>query len=159
MLLEIFSEHNKQLETLIEKEEYAKGTRTHYETTLKHTKSFLHWKYKSEDFPITKVDYAFISDFEFYVKTQVCAHNIDMKYLGDLKKVILLCVKRYWLPRDPFLGYKMSRRDVKKDFLVEEELQAIANKKFLTERLTSVRDIFLFIPNRYQDDYINRSGC
>ena len=43
------------------------------------------------------------------------------------------------------MGYKMSRRDVQKDFLIDEELKAITNKKFRTERLTLVRDIFLFI--------------
>ena len=42
------------------------------------------------------------------------------------------------------MGYKMSRRDVQKDFLIDEELKAITNKKFRTERLTLVRDIFLF---------------
>ena len=49
MLLEIFTKHNKQLGALIEKDEYAKGTRTHYEMTLKHTKAFLAWKYKLDD--------------------------------------------------------------------------------------------------------------
>ncbi len=144
MLMEIFSEHNNHMVKLIANEEYAQGTLTHFETTYKHTESFLQWKYNLQDISIKKTDYAFISDFEYYLKTEVCAHNTAMKYLGDLKKIILLCVKRNWLPKDPFLGYKMSRRDVQKDFLIDEELQAIANKQFVTERLTLVRDIFLF---------------
>lgn len=144
MLMEIFSQHNKQMVKLIEKEEYAKGTLTHFETTYKHVLAFLKWKYNLQDISIDKIDYAFISDFEYYLKAEICAHNTAMKYLGDLKKVILLCVKRSWLPKDPFFGYKMSRRSVQKDFLIDEELTAIANKQFRTERLTLVRDIFLF---------------
>jgi hypothetical protein len=35
---------------------------------------------------------------------------------NNLKKVILLCVKRGWLEKDPFIGYKMSRRQVEKCF-------------------------------------------
>ena len=46
--------------------------------------------------------------------------------------------------KDPFLGYKLTRKDVVKGFLVNEELEAIASKKFTSERLTIVRDIFLF---------------
>jgi len=144
MLLEIFSEHNKQMTNLIKKDEYAKGTLTHFETTYGHTESFLLWKYKLKDISIDKIDYGFVSDFEYYLKTEICAHNTAMKYLGDLKKIILICVSRRWLFYDPFLGYKMTRRDVQKDFLVETELQAIVEKAFVTERLSLVRDIFIF---------------
>ncbi len=67
-----------------------------------------------------------------------------MKYLGDFKKIVLLCVKRDWLQKDPFLGYKLTRKEVNKEFLVTEELEAITVKKFASERQTVVRDIFLF---------------
>ena len=144
MLLEIFAEHNKQMAKLIPTGEYAKGTLTHFETTYKHVESFLRWKYNVGYTMIKKVDYAFIHDFEYYLKSEICAHNTTMKYLGDLRKILLLCVKRNWLVRDPFTGYKMTRRDVQKDFLVEEELEAIASKQFRTERLDLVRNIFLF---------------
>jgi site-specific recombinase XerD len=144
MLLEIFAEHNTQMTKLITAGEYAKGTHTHFETTYKHVESFIKWKFNLRDVAIKQVDYAFISDFEYYLKTIVCAHNTAMKYLGDLKKILLLCVKRDWLSKDPFLGYKMTRRDVQKEFLVEEELDAIAKKQFASSRLDLVRSIFLF---------------
>lgn len=38
----------------------------------------------------------------------------------------------------------MSRDDVEPEFLVDEELEAISKRKFLADRLTLVRDIFLF---------------
>lgn len=144
MLLEVFLEHNSQMEILVEKGEYAKGTKTRFETAYNHTKAFLKYKYGLKDLPISKLDYGFISDFEFYLKSKVCAHNTAMKYLGNFKKIVLICVRRNWLMRDPFLGYKLPKRDVEKDFLMEEELEVIAEKKFATERLELVRDIFLF---------------
>lgn len=88
---------------------------------------------------IERIDFSFISDFEFYLKSQICAHNTAMKYFGDLKKVILLCIKHRWILKDPFLGYKMTRRDVQKDFLVDQELQALTDKKFL------LSDCLLFV--------------
>lgn len=144
MLLEIFAQHNQQMIPLIERGEYAKGTLTHFETTYRHTATFINNSYRVDDLPIDKVDYSFISDFEYFLKAKICAHNTAMKYLGDFKKIILLCVKRGWLAKDPFSGYKMSRRDVQKDFLIDQELEALAAKDFCSERLTLVRDIFLF---------------
>jgi site-specific recombinase XerD len=143
-LLKIFDEHNGKMETLIEKKEYAKGTLTHFQTTREHLKNFILWKYKGEDFDINKIDYSFISDFEYYLKKDVCAHNTAMKYLGDFKKIVLDCFKRSLISKDPFLGYPLIRKPVDTEFLVEEELNAIIKKKFLTERLNLVKDIFLF---------------
>lgn len=49
-----------------------------------------------------------------------------------------------WLARDPFLAYKCTLREVKRDFLTQEELDRIIDKRFSTERLRIVRDIFVF---------------
>lgn len=67
-----------------------------------------------------------------------------MKYLTYFKKIVLLCVKYGWLDRDPFTAFKMNRKEVEKPFLTERELDVIADKKFPSERLTNVRDLFLF---------------
>ena len=142
-LLEVFDEHNRQMAKLIEKEEYAQGTLTHFETTFKHTRTFVKLKFRLTDIQINNVDYAFLSDFEFYLKSEVCAHNTTIKYLGDLKKTVLICVKRNWLEKDPFVGYDMSRRDVEREFLVDHELQMLSDKKFQSERLMLLKDIFL----------------
>jgi hypothetical protein len=38
----------------------------------------------------------------------------------------------------------MTKRDVERQALIQEQLDAISNKIFVSERLTQVRDIFLF---------------
>ena len=144
LLLEIFNEHNNKMNELISNREYAQGTLTHFKTSYAHLGNFIRWKYRRPDIEVDKIDYSFIADFEYYLKKEVCAHNTAMKYLGDFKKIILLCVRRNLLLKDPFLGYSMRRKEVQKDFLVEEELNSIIKKQFLTERLSLVKDIFLF---------------
>ncbi len=67
-----------------------------------------------------------------------------MKYLANFKKIVLICIKNGWLQKDPFAGFKLTRREVQRPFLTESELQEIGFKQFPTERLTFVRDIFLF---------------
>ena len=53
-------------------------------------------------------------------------------------------MKNAWLLRDPFLGYKLTKREIDRHFLTEEDLQLIASKDFAVSRLSQVRDIFLF---------------
>jgi len=56
------------------------------------------------------------------------------------------CVPVLWnrLDKDPFVNYKAKVKRVDRIFLNREELQAISDKVFPTERLNQVRDIFLF---------------
>lgn len=143
--MKLFRQHNEQMKLLVKKEDYAEGTLSHFETTYRHISDFISWKYNRSDIDIRKINYDFISDLEFYLKTEKkCDHNTVMKYLGDFKKIILLAVKKQWLQQDPFFGYELTRKEVVKEFLVEEELEAITSKQFATERLIVVRDIFLF---------------
>lgn len=144
MVLDIFRSHNNQMENLIEQKEYAKGTWVHFTTTCKHLENFIRWKFQEKDVPISKIDYGFIADFEFYLKNGICAHNTAMKYLGDFRKVILFCVKNGWLPKDPFFSYKLARREVNREVLTAQELQVMAEKHFTSERVMLVRDVFLF---------------
>ncbi len=67
-----------------------------------------------------------------------------MKYLGNFKKIVIKCIRSGWLTKDPFDNFKMTKREVERTALFKEELEVISNKIFSTDRLTQVRDIFLF---------------
>lgn len=144
MILEIFAEHNLQMEALVGKD-FAPGTLERYRTSFDHTKEFIKWKYKKNDLEIKKLDYEFISEYAFWLKSiRGCAHNTTVKYLGNFKKIVLSCVKRGWLIRDPFISFKMAKKEVQREFLSADDLSLIAEKEFRIERLCHVRDIFLF---------------
>ncbi|QEM05962.1 site-specific integrase [Mucilaginibacter rubeus] len=144
MLVPIFQEHNRQVATLIGKE-YAKGTLDRYETSLKHTQAFLLWKYNSTDIDIRAIDHEFIMAYDFYLRSErSCNNNSTVKYLKNFKKIILICIANGWLDKDPFVKYKPKVKEVKRDFLNAEELEVMANKKLVSDRVSQVRDIFLF---------------
>jgi len=144
MLLEIFQHHNDQIAALIGKE-YASATLTRYKTALGHMRTYLQWKFKTADLDIRKLDYEFISEFEFWFKSvKGCDHNTTMKYLACCKKIVLRCIRNGWLLRDPFIGFNMALREVDREALTEDELQVMAGKTFATDRLGQVRDAFLF---------------
>jgi len=111
MLLEIFQHHNDQIAALIGKE-YASATLTRYKTALGHMRTYLQWKFKTADLDIRKLDYEFISEFEFWFKSvKGCDHNTTMKYLACCKKIVLRCIRNGWLLRDPFIGFNKEIAD------------------------------------------------
>ena len=143
-LLPIFLDHNNKIKELIGSE-YAPGTYERYQTSLKHTKEFLLWKYNVTDIEITKIDHAFIADYEFYLRSvRKCANNTAVKYIKNFSKIIKICIANDWLDKNPFVNYKSKVKEVERVYLSEEELQTIIEKEFVSERLTLVRDLFVF---------------
>jgi site-specific recombinase XerD len=144
LLLEIFQYHNEQAKAL-EGKEFAKGTLTKFNTVLKHTRAFLQWQYKVDDIDIRKLDYEFVTELEFWYKSvQHIDHNTTMKYIACVKKMAIRALRNGWLQKDPFTGFSMALREVEREALTAEELERMAAKSFVTERLSQVRDIFLF---------------
>ncbi len=144
LLLEIFEHHNKQMKELIG-QEFSPLTFERYTTSKKHTHDFMKWKYNVDDMNIKDLNYEFITDYEFWLKSvRKCDHNTTMKYLSNFKKIVNICLKNGWLARDPFLGYKMIKREIEKPYLTQEELMEVTSKNFTITRLAQVRDIFLF---------------
>ncbi len=144
LLIPIFTEHNRKIKELVGSE-YAPGTLERYETSLKHTKDFLQWKYKVSDINIEKIDHAFITEYEFYLRTErKCANNTAVKYIKNFHKIINICLANGWLTKDPFANYKAKVKEVIREFLTEQEIQSLMEKEFVSERLELVRDIFVF---------------
>ncbi|MCJ7933446.1 MAG: phage integrase SAM-like domain-containing protein [Chryseobacterium sp.] len=74
-IIEIFKDHNQQMKDLIGKS-FSKGTWDRYETSLRHTKEFMKWKYKVSDMDERDINPAFISNYEFWLRTvRKCANN------------------------------------------------------------------------------------
>lgn len=144
MLIELFEEHNRKMAALIDTE-YSEGTVKRYRTSLKHTADFLQWKYQVSDIDIRKIDHAFITDYEFYLRSvRKCCNNSAVKYIKNFGKILRACLANGWLEIDPFRNYKAKTKKVDRVFLTEEELEIIAEKEFISERLGQVRDVFLF---------------
>lgn len=144
MFIEVFRNHNEKIKQLVDTE-FSPGTIERYETALSHTVSFLRWKFKKDDIDIQELNYEFVSELEFWLKSiRKCSHNTSIKYISNIKKIVNLCLKNGWLQRDPFLGYKMSKREVVREVLTQDEINRIATKAFPTNRLGIIRDIFLF---------------
>ena len=144
MLMNIFQQHNDDVKSLIGKD-FSPGTLERYKTSFEHTRSFIEWKYGVSDMDIKKLDYEFVSQYEFWLKSvRNCNHNTSIKYISNFRKIVNRCIRNGWLDKDPFVGFRMTKREVIPEFLTEHELNKIATKKFSFERLEHIRDVFLF---------------
>jgi site-specific recombinase XerD len=143
-LILIFEDHNKKMKELVGRE-YSINTYKKYETTLSHTKEFLKHQYSINDISIKLVNIAFLNDFDFYLRnTKNCNNNSTIKYIRNFGKIIKQCYVNDWIEKDPFIKYKSKVKEIERVYLSEKEIQSIIEKDFKTERLSLVRDIFLF---------------
>ena len=144
MLVPIFQDHNDKMRTLVGNE-YAPGTLERYKTSLRHTIAFLQWKYAVSDIEINKIDHCFITEYEFYLRSvRKCANNTAVKYIKNFHKVINICLANDWISKNPFSNYKSKLKEVIREYLSPEEIEMMMNKKFVSNRLEIVRDIFVF---------------
>ena len=144
MLLEVFKEHNQKCHALIGKD-YVLGTVLRYERTARYLSEYIKENYHLSDVPIKEVDYSFIQNFEYFVKTtKNCEQNAAIKYLKNLRHIIKIALVSQWINTDPFAEIHFKQTHPNRDFLLEDELQVILNKQFNIPRLEIVKDIFTF---------------
>jgi hypothetical protein len=121
MLVPIFQDHNKKIETLVG-QEFAIGTLERYKTSLKHTIEFIQWKYSVSDIDINDIDHSFITEYEFFLRSvRKCANNTAVKYIKNFKKIIKICISNWWLDQDPFANYKAKIREVEREYLTQKK--------------------------------------
>ncbi len=143
-ILGIFREHNEKCAKL-SGIDMAPATVQRYETSYKHTVNFMKHCYGVSDMNIEDINHKFITDYEFYLKTERrCSHNSVVKYLKNFKKITNIALANEIIVRDPFVKIKFHYEEVSRDYLTDEELQTIINKELPIERLAQVRDVFVF---------------
>jgi site-specific recombinase XerD len=143
-LVAVFEDHNAKMNSLVG-QEFEKSTLQRYETCLMHTKDFMQLHYNISDIPVTKINFAFLTDFEYYLRSvRKCGNNSAIKYIKNLGKIVRICLGNGWLTVNPYLNYKPKQKTVHREVLTKEELERLSKKKFTVERLRTVRDMFVF---------------
>lgn len=143
-LLQLFAYHNEQIKEQVGKD-FRAGTYKHYVVTYNKVKKFIKDYYKADDLPLESLSHKFVTDFEFYLKTtESLSNNSAMKKIKQLKKIIKLALANDWIEKNPFSNFICSYKDPKREALSNDELNLLSEKEFSTERLTAIRDVFLF---------------
>lgn len=144
-VLEEFLNHNNELHALVDVGEYAIGTHERFEISKKHIKEFLLFKFNLEDMEFRDLNYEFIKDYEFYLKTvKRCNNNTTLKYITNFRKIVRRALDKEIIKEDPFKKFTGKKTKTRKKPLTAVELHKIENHTFSTPRLTAIRDVFIF---------------
>ena len=146
-----------------------RATYQKYLVTKKHFADFLQEYRGRKDIAPGELDQMMINDFDIYLRTKLSMkQNSGSKTARILKTVVLFMIKSGTIERDPFANYRFKWKQVSRDFLYEEELASIMEKKMETPTLEAVRDIFIFscftglvyidIANLRESDIATKSG-
>ena len=143
-LIGTMQEHNDQCRALVGKD-YALITVRRYESCKRYLAELIRQKYGKDDLPLAEVNGELVRAFEFYLKTEKeCQQNTVIRYMKCLKKITNLALANEWIAKDPFIGIKFHEKEVIREFLTMDELLTIYHKEFSLERITVVRDVFIF---------------
>ena len=74
----------------------------------------------------------------------VCFSLFVIPAMTKLKTVIMFARDNNKLQANPFANIKITRKEKPVEFLTSEEVKQIESKVFDSDRLTKVRDLFLF---------------
>ncbi len=139
-LIETIENENKRIKKLLECSTYKK-----YISLFNHVKKYLLFQYKVSDISLKIIDYEFVINFDYYLRTEKnIGNNATVKYVTTLRKIVKTALNKGWIDKDPFINYKVSKEKVEREFLTEHEINKIVNKNLHFERLSKVRDIFIF---------------
>lgn len=127
------------------------ATRKNYGITKNYILSFLKQKRDTTDIYLSKLDFKFISDFDYYLRTikpldhqKPLRNNGMMKHMQRFRKILNLGICLEWLIKNPFNAYEIKFNKVERGFLTKYELGIIEKKIFSIERLQTIKDLFIF---------------
>lgn len=143
-VIELYSEHNDELKQLLNNG-VTYGTLERHETSMRLFKEFIGYKYHVSDLPVNNVTVDVLRSYQVHLMSvRKNCNNTAVKYLKNLGKILNIAVTRNIIPSSPLSLLPLKLQPVDKGFLTKEELTALKNKDFELERLSQVRDVFLF---------------
>ena len=143
-LLSVFREHN---------EEYKKRkgincaviTWKNYENARSHLERFINQKYHVSDIHFKQLDYAFIENFEYYLRIDFkMMPNSIIHKTSALRKMIKIAIGRGIICRDPFIGYSPERPKATQKFITANDMEKLMTTPQKSHAHEFTRDMFLF---------------
>ena len=143
-VLELFQRHNEDVAKLVGISK-SKETLQKYEVAHRRMADFIKEYYHVSDISLKEVNHMFLHNFEIYLMTSCnCKENTTAKFLQRFRTIIIMAKNNGWIHIDPFANFKIKFKKTDRGYLTQQEINIIMCKKFSSERLERVRDIFIF---------------
>jgi len=124
---------------------YSMETYKHYKSSRKRLAEFISTQLKKTDIPIQSINYKFLDLFDIYIKKDFNnQQNTAWNYHKHLRRILNLAISLDYIDKNPYSKFKVGLDETHREILSMEELQRLENKNIQIERLSVVRDIFIF---------------
>lgn len=150
-IMEAFEKHNTYFKRKVEAGERTKASMQKYTRSKDLLKSYIKRYYNFDDYPINEINSAFVYNLESFLKYESVykgkvsiKNNSVVKYIRNFKTICAYAIKMNLVTKNPFDIYEGKINIKEAQFLTQQELDAIEQKQFSTNRLEKVKDIFLF---------------
>jgi integrase len=144
-LLRYFALHNAEFEKKVGINRTL-STHKKYRHSLTVLTEFVVHRYKLTDIPFSRLDLAFIEQFDFYLRVDRRLQSSSiLAVMIHLRKIVRCAVGDGIISHDPFDGYKAQRPLSKQRYISREELDLIVNVELIDyPNLIISRDMFVF---------------
>lgn len=126
------------------------GTIKNYKATTKYLLNFVLHNFKVEDVDLLKFNYEAILEFEAYIRSHPiknfdpCLGNGIYKHMERVEKMFTMAKNMKWIDYNPFDIYQSKRKKITRENLKIHDFAKIENHAFENEKLSLVRDLFVF---------------
>lgn len=166
--LQVLAEYNNNAKKTIGVS-IVKATYLRFDRVYRYFRDFLKQEYQVNDISLKEINFPILDKFINYLKIdKKYSQNSASKFIQHIKTASNYAVKKGLLITDPIKDYVNSWEKVDRGYLLDDEIKTIINKEFPTERLSNVRDIFIFscftglayidVANLTQDNLVENDG-
>lgn len=148
---EVFDLHNKEFEKKVLRKERTEASLQKYNRVKILFENYINKRFNKKEYLVKKIDNQLIYDFDSFLRYESrykvrigISNNAVVKYFQNLNTIFNYAFKRGLIQENPFRFYEGKLMIKDAEFLTADELKAIEDKVFITERLNRVKDIFLF---------------
>lgn len=143
-LLKAYKDYLKHMKELVGTE-YTQPTLIKYKNTHIRLKEFIRKDCGRNDIHLFELNYDFMQRFIDFLKTAYGnSQTTCYKHYQRFTKVVRVLMRKGYIDKYPFEGYQIKLPKKKVQFLTIEEINQIENTEFEIDRLTQIKDMFIF---------------
>jgi hypothetical protein len=108
-----------------------------YKTVFKVLKRYIKLRSQSDDIKLDDIDYRFVRDFEYYLKTDYGVKiNTAVQMVKKLRTMMKIAYEIGWVKRDPFVAYRARHEEVHREYLTSDGTSAACREKIIPQTFT-----------------------
>ena len=145
MVVEFFDKYIKYLEERVLAKNLSEDAKNRYIRVRYRLKAYIKEKFEREDIFLDEIDIMFTDRFNLFIREKYpCENNTAQKHIQILKTVITSAWGNGYLVCDKLVQYKLKFDKYERTCLNWDELKRLMQKRFCSERLEKVRDVYVF---------------